>query len=74
MDMDIVFRGPVYMDMDIVFRGCVYMSGRVTLGVGLSYQLGRVTLLGGPAFCLLKSCKRSRQGDPRGRAISNCIK
>ena len=35
------------------------MTGRVTLGVGLPYQLGRVTLLEGPAFCLLKPFKRS---------------
>ena len=41
----------------IVFRGCVYLSGRVTLVVRLSYQLGRVTLLGGSTFCLLKPCK-----------------
>ena len=46
------------------------MSGKVTLRVGSPYHPGRVTLLGGTSFCLLKPCKRSRLGDPRWRAIS----
>ena len=54
----------------IVFRLSLYMSGRVTLGLGSHYHLGRVTLLVGLAVCLLKSCKSSRKGDPRRRAIS----
>ena len=50
---------------NLVFRSCVYMSGRVSLEV--SYQLGRVTLLGGPAFCLLKPHKRLRFGVTSGK-------
>ena len=52
------------------FRLSRYMSGRVTLGVGSPYHLGRVTLLVGLAVCLLKPCKSSKEGYPRRRAIS----
>ena len=44
----------------IVFRLLLYMSGRVTLGLGSHYHLGRVTLPLGLAVCLLKPCKSSR--------------
>ena len=41
----------------IVFHLSLYMWGRVTLGQGSPYHLGRVTLLVGLAVCLLKPCK-----------------
>ena len=44
----------------IVFRLSLYMSGRVTLGLGSPYHLGRVILLVGLAVSLLKPCKSSR--------------
>ena len=53
------------------------MSGRVTLGVGLSYQLGRVTLLGGPAFVYLSHVNAQDRVTPGGglsRIASNDIK
>ena len=34
------------------------MRARVTLGVGLPYQIDRVTLAVGLSFCLHKPCKR----------------
>ena len=39
------------------------MRARVTLGVGLPYQIDRVTLAVGLSFCLHKPCKRVRQGN-----------
>ena len=36
------------------------MRARVTLGVGLPYQIDRVTLAVGLSFCLHKPCKRVR--------------
>ena len=36
------------------------MSGRVTLGLGSQYHLGRVTIIVGLAVCLLKPCKCSK--------------
>ena len=44
------------------------MSSRATIGLRSPYQLGGVTLLGGPAFCLLKPCKSFEWGEPRERA------
>ena len=40
------------LPFSIVFRFSLYMSGRVTLGLGSPYHLGRVTLLVGLAVCL----------------------
>ena len=42
-----------------IFRLSVQRSGRVTLDLGLHYYLSRVTLLGGPAVCLLRPYKSS---------------
>ena len=36
------------------------MCARVTLAVGLPYQIDRVTLAVGLSFCLHKPCKRVR--------------
>ena len=36
------------------------MHARVTLAVGLPYQIDRVTLAVGLSFCLHKPCKRVR--------------
>ena len=41
-----------YPSLSIVFPSLVYMRGSVALGGGLPYVLARVTLLGGPTFCL----------------------
>ena len=51
---------PVASTSSIVFRPFIYMSRRVTLGLGSPYQLIRVTLLGGSAFCLLKPYRSPR--------------
>ena len=46
------------LSSSVVFPAFVYMPGRVTLGGGSSYLLGRVTALGGLTFYHVKGLGR----------------